>query len=188
MSDLKPTLIAPYESQDSPRSFHSSESHPSTPLQSSSDLHTVTLQSAGLPLYNVETYLNRPENHSLLSSPAINSSNKENLQTSGTKSMDEPVQLGSQTSHHVMAFYHLCQERGLIPAFEIEESELGRFGGWLKVGNVTIGSDEKWRSKKMAKEGLAAKGIEVVKGMPAKGKGPASGSSEKNWIGLLLGT
>lgn len=191
MSDLLPSLITPFESEGSPRSFHSSQSRPSTPpppQESSSDHHTVAFQAAGLPIYNVEAYLNDPDNQSILSSAAKNSNSKKKAEQPGIKTMDEPVQLGSpKTSHHVSALNHLCQERGLVPEFEIDGNEFTGFGGWLKIGNEIIGSDEKWQSKKSAKEGLAAKGTETVKNMQGKGKGSATGTPEKNWVGLLLG-
>ena len=69
--------------------------------------------------------------------------------------------------------------------FEIEGDKHG-FGGWLKVGNEMIGRDERWRSKKDAKEGLAERGLEVVKAMPLRGK--VTASSQENWIGMLQST
>lgn len=86
-----------------------------------------------------------------------------------------------------MTLYHLCQERGLTPEFDIEGDNEGGFGGWLKVGNETIGQDQRWRSKKDAKEGLSERGVEVVKGMEVRERGSAGRAAQKNWIGMLQG-
>lgn len=120
----------------------------------------------------------------------LSSTSKKPETSKAAGSLDpQPVPLGTpKTSHYTVAFYQLCQERGFVPQFEIDGDEFDGFGGWLKVGNETIGSEERWRTKKSAKEGLAQKGLGIVKDMDARIKSSAAQASEKNWIGLLQGT
>lgn len=179
MSDLQPGSTMPDKTQD--------PSPPAPPSASSSNLDAVAFQAAGLSVQDVDAYLNDPQHKSLLSSAAKNSKpgTKTVIARLGTEPMQEPVQLGSpQTSHHVVALNHLCQERGLVPEYEIEGDSKTGFGGWLRVGQEIVGTDGHWRSKKSAKEALATKGVELVKAMQTKASPGAQG---KNWIGLLLG-
>jgi len=75
----------------------------------------------------------------------------------------------------------------LVPEFEIDGNQ-GGFGGILRIGEQTVGSEQRWRSKKEAKDRLAEKGVEVVRGTEAKGKSPAGGGgTSENWVGKLLG-
>ena len=98
----------------------------------------------------------------------------------------EPVSLGSKTRYHVTALNLLCQSKGLTLVFEIDG--LVDFGGVVKIGGTTVTSEERWRSKKDAREGLAEKGLDVAKTMDVKGKqDETSGEAGKNWIGVLLG-
>lgn len=74
-----------------------------------------------------------------------------------------------------------------MPEFEIDGDQSG-FGGIVRIGEQTVGSEQKWRSKKEAKDGLAEKGVEVVGRMEAKGKSPTGGGGmSENWVGKLLG-
>ena len=80
----------------------------------------------------------------------------------------------------------LCQAKGVTAIFEIDG--VVDFGGVLKIDGTTVTSEERWRSKKDAKEGLAEKGLDVVKTMDGKGKqSQTSGEPGKNWVGKLLG-
>ena len=83
----------------------------------------------------------------------------------------------------------LCQQKGLVPDFQIDgDVSNADFGGLLKIGDVTIASDERWHSKKEAREALAEIGLETVKGMEAKKTESSTlGVKDKNWIGMLLG-
>lgn len=75
-----------------------------------------------------------------------------------------------------------------MPDFQIDGDAIADFGGILKIGDVTIASDERWHSKKEAREALAEKGLEAVKDMEAKRKGTSTpAEKDKNWIGMLVG-
>ena len=76
------------------------------------------------------------------------------------------------------------------PDFQIDgDASNADFGGLLKIGDVTITSDERWHSKKEAREALAEKGFQTVEKMENKKKGTsAPGDKDKNWIGMLVGT
>lgn len=70
--------------------------------------------------------------------------------------------------------------------FEIEgETD---FGGVLKLRDVNVTNDQRWSSKKEAKERLAEKGLETVKGMEASKKEAGPPQERKtDWVGMLLG-
>ena len=101
----------------------------------------------------------------------------------------QPVPLGSKSSHHITALNLLCQQKGLLPNFEIDgDASTADFGGLLKIGDLTFTSDERWHSKKEAREALAVMALEHVKGMEGKKKEPGTpGENNKNWIGMLVG-
>lgn len=142
------------------------------PAEPRSAIHAAA-HPGGIVVHDVEAYLSSSKGQSLMASTTS----------------PQPVQLGgAKTNHHVTILYQLCQSRGLVPQFEIEAQPNGGFGGWLQVGNETIFSSEGWLNKKEAKEALAEKGLELVKGMGDKknGKGVAAEGEPKNWIGLLL--
>lgn len=87
------------------------------------------------------------------------------------------------TSHHVGQLNNQCQVLGLNACYEIDGDQPTGFGGSLQLGSHTITMDERWPSKKAAKEGLAQKGLAVVRDLNRK-KAEDEGSVE-NWIGLL---
>ena len=200
MTDLLESLVLPKSSQES---FHSLAEHPSpssltnvdvsanhdpgTP-QPSSQSQLSALQAAGLPVHNVDTYLAAPENAALLNR-APDRKKTPTKQPKPGLDPAQPVSLGSKSSHHVTALNLLCQQKGLLPDFQIDgDASTADFGGLLKIGDVTITSDERWHSKKEAREALAEKGFETVKGMENKGKKTgAAGEKDKNWIGMLVG-
>ena len=185
----------------SQESFHSLAEHPSpaSPTKVSMDDDSDTsldpsqsqasaLQAAGLPIYDVEAYLAAPENAALLHR-APDQKKAQRKQPEPEIDPAQPVSLGSKSSHHLIAFHTLCQQKGLVPDFQIEgDASIADFGGSLKIGNQSITSDERWHSKKEAREALAEKGLDIVQGMEAKRKGPDTiGEKDKNWIGILLG-
>ena len=83
----------------------------------------------------------------------------------------------------------MCQERGLVPEFEIQEdpSVSQRFGGRLTVGGITTRLETSEVSKKDARQALAAKGCEVLRGMNSQEQQEESTTGTENWIGKLLG-
>ena len=199
--------------KDSHDSFHSSHSQlgpshpplppptsfPSTP--DSSNLHAAALQAAGLPLFDIDAYLNDPRNQVVLSSPSAASSpppKKKRLTSDGggssssTAASTIPVQLGApKTSHNTQALNQLCQSKGLVPEFKIDGDQDWGFGGSLTVGGQTIVGEKRWKNKKEAKEGLAEMGLPMVKEMDKVARekeNKAPGEPEKNWVGMLLGT
>ena len=185
MSDILPSLIVPKGSQES---FRSAQSQPSSLLVE--PVH----EAAELPIFHIDNYLNDPKNRALLDPNTHQQQNQGSSFCAKPPANDnspQPVQLGVKTSNpstNVVALYHLCQERGLLPEFEIDGNQNG-FGGVLRLGEHTVVSEQKWRSKKEAKEGLAEKGVFVVGQIEVKGKSPAAGGggSSENWIGKLLG-
>ena len=199
MADLKNSLVLPGSqasySNSSRESFHSAgadappSSHPSPELPTSKPHNepsaATNLADAsaynGVQVYDVDAYLADPANAALLSN--------ENAPL-------QPVQLGTQTSHNVSALYTACQAKGLTPVFDIEgQANKAIFRGVLRVGDATVALDEQWRSKKEARERLAAVGVEIVKGMGARKRVGSAGGVEQgdrvkepNWVGMLQGS
>ncbi|KAL8818134.1 MAG: hypothetical protein Q9223_003175, partial [Gallowayella weberi] len=185
--------------KDSLESFHSAHSQnmdlsafPSASSHLDTDLHTAALQAAGLPVYDIDAFLNEPRNQELLNPKSLPQKKHKTDQHSSSSSV--PEQLGApKTSHNVPAFHHLCQERGLVAEFAIDGDQFQGFGGTVTVGGQTITSDRRWQNKKEAKEGLAELGIPAVREMEAVHKDkkePAApkekGEPDKNWVGMLL--
>ncbi|KAL8900504.1 MAG: hypothetical protein Q9192_001039 [Flavoplaca navasiana] len=186
--------------KDSHESFHSTRSQPEAPLanpasfQVVTDLHTAALQAAGLPVFDIETFLNDPRNQV---SPEVKSPppKKQRTNQANSSSLSAPEQIGSpKTTHNVPALHHICQERGLLAEYDIDGDQLAGFGGTVTVGGQTLMSDQRWRNKKEAKEGLAELALPVVRGMGPKHKDKALPLSpkenrppERNWVGMLLG-
>ncbi|KAL8745660.1 MAG: hypothetical protein Q9190_002237, partial [Brigantiaea leucoxantha] len=188
MEELLKTFIVHKSSQES---FYSSHSQPDSPTvtpstQSNSD---ATTKTAGLPIYDVETYLQDPRNQSLLTGSSTNSPSKGTETTHGP--FTGPVQLGApKTSHYVPSLYRLCLGKGVVPEYEIEGDPGHGFGGTLKLGNEIITSEERRQNKKEAKEMLAGKAIPTVRQMFQAGRDIKSVTTtttkEKNWVGMLL--
>lgn len=198
MTDLLDSLVLPNSSQES---FHSSTEHPSTSSPtdvsanhdpstppSSSQSQSSALQAAGLPIYGADAYLAAPEIAALLHR-APDRKNAFTKQPEPEINPAQPVSLGSKSAHHVTVLNLLCQQKGHVPDFQIDgDASNADFGGFLKIGDETITSDERWHSKKEAREALAEIGLETVKGMEAKKKEPGTpGKKDKNWIGMLQG-
>ena len=198
MTDLLKSLVLPSSSQES---FHSlaerfsssspapdTANHDSATSQSPPLSQPSALQAAGLPIYDVDAFLAAPENATLLH----HASDRKNAPTQQRKpeiNPSQPVSLGSRSTHHVTALNTLCQQKGLVPDFQIDGSASNAdFGGFLKIGDVVIARDERWHNKKEAREALAERGLETVKSMEAQKKIPKTPSvKDKNWIGLLHG-
>lgn len=201
MADLLESLMLPNSSQES---FHSlpedpspssppdasSADHDSVPPQPSSQSQTSALQAAGLPIYAVDAYLAAPENKALLHRAPDRKNGapvQQQQQPRPETDRSQPVSLASKSSYHVGALNLLCQQKGLTPEYQLEgDASIADFGGLLKIGDVTIASDERWHSKKAAKETLAEMGLKNVKDMETTRKQPgAPGEKDKNWIGML---
>lgn len=159
--------------------------HPNgTPPKALTDLSTT-----GIPVEDIEAYLRDCEPLPDFSAPKRKtpSSNPNAGTTTG-----EPVLIGS-TSNYVSTLTSLCQVKGLPnPVFEIDgQADIASFnGGVLHIGDVTVARDGYWKSKKEAREGLAEKGLEIVKEMPARVKERSNGSGggeKENWVGILHG-
>ncbi|KAJ9646499.1 hypothetical protein H2199_002548 [Coniosporium tulheliwenetii] len=93
-----------------------------------------------------------------------------------------------RTPGHTIAFYQLCQARGVVPSFEFPEKLGGqRFGFRLEVAGRVVEEEGPWGSKKEAKEAACERGLEGGSAGAAGGQDelfdPATG---KPWIGLLL--
>ena len=197
MADLLPHLMvptSPQSSQDSFRSASDSQPNPTPPPPSASAstaaLQATALRAAGLPVYDVDAYLNDPKNVALHSTTTAKSSNKKSTPTMTAAGNPEPVLLGTSTTHHVAALNQQCQAKGFLPVFDIEGDAINvDFGGVLKIGDVTISSDRRWRSKKEAREGLAEKGLEALKGLAARAResGAQPAAPGRNYVGQLLG-
>lgn len=70
--------------------------------------------------------------------------------------------------------------------FEIDGDQTGGFAGMVTIGGQTVASEQRWRSKKEAKEGLAELGLPVVREMEAVARAKGGNGQDKNWVGLLL--
>ncbi|KAL8698834.1 MAG: hypothetical protein Q9224_001675, partial [Gallowayella concinna] len=188
--------LAAKDSHESFQSAHSQQmeqpAFPSASNQLDTNLHTAALQAAGLPVYDIEAFLNDPRNQEVLNSKSPPQKKQKTNQHSSSSSV--PEQLGTpKTSHNVPAFHHLCQERALVAEFDIDGDGIQGFGGTVTVGGQTITSDQLWRTKKEAKECLAELGIPVVREMEAVHKDKREqmapkekGEPDKNWVGMLL--
>lgn len=134
-------------------------------------------KGAGGTLYpDVESYLMRPEVIALLASGAKD------------KEPEPTTTVVSQTTtHHLPLLHQESQIRGLLPRFEIEGDQRMGFGGNVAVGDETIKSEQRWKTKKAAKEGLAEKAVGIVKAMPSLKRKRSEGETQENWIGMLHG-
>lgn len=196
MRDLLSSLVLPNSSQES---FHSISSQPradspppsalkTAPIAPTApEIQTSAFQAAGLPVYDVDIFLK--ENKPLHSNSASNNKYPAKNYSQSAASPAEPVSLGTKTSFHVAALNMQCQLKGFLPIFEIEgDASNADFGGLLKLRDMTITSDQRWHSKKEAREGLAEKGLESVQGMEAKRKEIGTPSEPgTNWVGILHG-
>ncbi|KAL8675170.1 MAG: hypothetical protein Q9168_000423 [Polycauliona sp. 1 TL-2023] len=189
--------------KDSHESFHSTRSQqeeaPTTNPGPVADLHTAALQAAGLPIYDIDTFLNDPRNQA---SPETKSPPQKKQRTNHglSSSSSAPEQIGSpKTTHNVPALHQLCQERGLVAEYDIDGDQAMWFGGTVTVGAEVIMSDQRWQNKKETKERLAELALPLVREMELRQKAkpvPSSSSSssspnekrelERNWVGMLV--
>ncbi len=91
---------------------------------------------------------------------------------------------GIVTHHYVGALNTQCQALGLCALYEIDGDQSNGFGGHLTIGDQKVSREERWPSKKAAKEGLAQRGIDVVEKIQAR-QHPAVVSQEPNWTSQL---
>lgn len=196
MADLLSSLVVPASPRSSQESFRSlsSQPHTETAAPSSAKLHSSppapsnippsAFEAADLPVYDIDSYL--AQNVGLRATPAKKPSGAPKESDPAAIESLEPVPLGTKTSFYVGALNQLCQSKGFFPIFEIEGDV--DFGGILKLRDAAVASDRRWPSKREARESLAEKGLEVVKGMEAKGKEPGVPQAVgRNWVGMLLG-
>ena len=195
MPDLLSSLAAANGSNES---FHSVNSSPATSThnQKPLDMHSAALQAEGVAVYDLDAYMNDPNNQLLLQDSTTarkgKTSSPRNRSSIGSgSSSTEPIQLGAaKTSQHVKLLYEICQGSGLQLEFKIDGDQSG-FGGWMSVNGEKIEADELWRSKKEAKEGLAEKGLELAQKLAQNPRivPVAAGAvgHQVNWIGNLLG-
>lgn len=194
MADLLSSLILPSSPRSSQESFRSVASQADTSssslakAQSTSTTFSASaaFQQAGLPVYDIDHYLKENANLRATSSNSKSLSQRPAQIANGTA---EPVHLGTKTSYFVAALNTQCQLKGFVPVFEIEgDASNADFGCVLKLRDVEVTSDQRYPSKKEARERLAEKGLEVVKGIEAKkGESGAAAEPGKNWVGLLHG-
>ena len=193
MADLLASLIVPPSPRSSEDSFRSlasqpraeaaasSPADPSSSMPISSAVSASAFEAAGLPVYDIDSYLTK---NAGASAAAANKAPK--THTFAANDPPEPVPLVSKTSFSIGALNTQCQSKGFSPIFEINGTP--DFGGFLRLRDVTVTSDRRWPSKKEAREDLAEKGLEIVKGMEARRKEPGDPQMPaSNWIGMLLG-
>lgn len=87
------------------------------------------------------------------------------------------------TTHNVGQLNNRCQTLGLSPRYVIYGDQPIGFGGYLQFGHHTISRDERWPSKKAAREGLAQKGLAILNGRQSERAEDVS--SVENWVGML---
>lgn len=87
------------------------------------------------------------------------------------------------TIHNVGQLNNQCQALGLNAHYEVDGDQQTGFGGFLRLGSQTITMDERWPTKKAAREGLAKNGLAVVRDL--KRRKAEDERSVENWIGLL---
>ncbi|KAL9007076.1 MAG: hypothetical protein Q9188_000199 [Gyalolechia gomerana] len=198
MANILGQTVAAKTSNESFHSSHSQQQSTSpifAPPSShvTANLHAAALKAAGLPIYDVEAYLDESRNQLPIKSPPVKSPPQKKQKVrdvSSSSASSTPVQLGApKTTHHVSALHQLCQERGLIAEYEIDGDQVEGFGGMVTIGGQTVASDQRSRNKKEAKEALAELGLPLVREMDAvkrEKQGVAGEQDKKNWVGLLL--
>lgn len=166
----------PGQPQDAPKSPHSCVSSPSpapsniAPSAMPPSASTTLSSPLGL---GIESYLMRPEVIGLLAC--------------GAKESEPRIPVYQKTSHNLPLLHQESQTRGLLPRFEIEGDQRIGFGGKVTVGDKTITREERWHTKKAAKEGLAEKAVGIVIAMPPLKRKRSVGEIQENWIGMLHG-
>ena len=193
-ADLVRSLIhPPPTSQPKSQSLHnasSNESFHSTGSQPTQH-HAISSQHGSLPIYDIESYLAKEDN----GVPIPKSHNKASkTPLANAINSADPVPLGSKTSHHVATLNSLCQAKAFpTPIYDLKQESYGldaRFTGTVTVGEVTINSDNHYRNKKEAKEGLAAAALPTIQSLSPQErakpiKDPTTQQPQKNWIDLL---
>ena len=209
MADLLRSLISSAPSSQalslhhysSDESFHSTGSR--QPSEASKDAaHATAEENAGLPIFDLQSYLSDPSHASPLALPkklnhfVQSPAQSNNNLASAANTARSPVPLGTKTSHHVPTLNTICQAKGLpTPVYDLNQQGEGNevsFGGSVRISEAVISSEKRWRNKKETKEGLAEQAMAIVSAMTPRGR-EASGrqnenantNSTKNWIGML---
>lgn len=151
-------------------------------------------------LHDIDAYLNdhanktSPENGSeknFAPGPSTSTAKSSKASSNGsTLKNSESIQVGGpKSSHHVTLLFQMCQERGLVPEFDIKEDPpmSQQFRGTLTVGGATITLETSEASKKDARQSLAARGCELVRDMSSPKSSGNSTTGTENWVGKLLG-
>ena len=201
MTDLLSSLILPNSSQES---FHSAQAD--QPLTTPSpqinpvalNHHSSPQRIADLKIHDVNAYLSA--NQILLEkaltkkSPQFIAGKASDASSHSPNAADPvPTQIGAPESSLTLSkFYELCTSKGFTPIFTIDEDPkyAQTFTGKLDVGGATIvveGEEGRWRSKKEAKQVLAARGCGAVANLEARVGRKEEDAVEENWIGKLLG-
>ncbi|KAI9825645.1 MAG: hypothetical protein M1832_000989 [Thelocarpon impressellum] len=97
------------------------------------------------------------------------------------------VAIGSpQDQTLVSQFYQNCQKRGLQPKFVYPDIATNRFSGEVTLGETRIVEEGPFPSKKVAKERLAERGLELLKseGWGGIGTVKVKAGVKENWIEL----
>lgn len=208
------------QSDDQPPVSQASASSSSSTFSNPADLAFAPpspprKQTKSGQVYDVDAFLADPANLALLgnavttTTSTVSQTNKSvqnggRSQEAAAAPPQQPIELGTQTSHFVSRLNHECQIRGLVPIFEIDdgdreaEAETGRaaFRGVLRIEDQTVRLDEPCGIKKKARERLAELGLQLVEGMDVKKRENPVGShdtgssiqKEPNWVGMLQGT
>lgn len=165
----------------------------------------ATENGLGPVLHDVDDYLGRPDNHSLLSTSTSRApkpktqSPAQHPATAPSKAKPTativPVQVGApKSSASVSRLNTICQQKGLLLDWDIKEaaSSPPGFTGTLTIGAETLVLEVAQPSKKDAKQILAEKGVDVAERMEARVRGGSEGAeagsgANENWIGKLQG-
>jgi hypothetical protein len=151
----------------------------------------------------------RAQVHSVATQPGIFAS------TTFRKTSAPPIPQGPRSAEAIATLNHLCQKRAITAEFSYSRVGEQYHQATLRLGDVLLVDEQgrKFSSKKEAKEVMAVKGVEVVKGwieseVKKNEQGELGGGefavgkkrgldavpgkkddslTEENWVGLLLG-
>ena len=186
MSDLMKSLIVPPDSSQASSLRHNSsdESFHSTVSENRKmTSHAASRADSAhfLDSFDIQEYLSSNQNASEPNAAQV-------FPATG------PKPLSTTTSYYVSALNGLCQSKALpTPVFDLQQSgqvHEPAFYGTVKIGELSIESENRWRNKKSAKEGLSEMAYAAVQGLPAKSSNnTVSGQPavERPWASLLHG-
>lgn len=122
--------------------------------------------------------------HSTRSRPSCTSESPPPPETTSHKNDNVGMPLSTTlTTHYVGQLNNQCQTLGISACYKIYGDQQIGFGGYLQLGPHTITMDERWPSKKAAREGLAPKGLAIVKALQSKKTDEVI--SAQNWVGMI---